>query len=543
MTSTSSSTRRRAAVERLEAEHRRARAELFEPGELLGAPDDEWSAFVTEGDRYVRHLELNDYPTTSDSCVYCGQGLSAQAVILIQKYRTYLDDALARQLQEAKQALMSSQLRLGSLSIEVLKEHARQTASANSAPSYAPVVGALIADLEAAFEATRSGRPLTDGVELAKSASTTDRLLSAAATSLATTLADLNSQREDRVAALTRKEAELAELVARLALARHLPTIRTAVGSHKRAARMDTLTRSMSAGIQRSLTNLSKQASEDLVNRNFERLFAQECAALSAPTVGLEFQGRRGQAERKKSVSQYRPSAVLSEGELKVLAIADFLAECRMTGVKAPIIFDDPVTSLDYLRMGEVCERISRLAATHQVVVFTHNIFFASTLLGLRDDRKLGYTFYEVRGNDEGKGFLQAGGSPRKDSPAQVGKRITKAIELAKQAASEPSLQDALVESAYGVLRTWCEAFIEQDLLANVAQRHRANLMIGGLDKIKLDRFEGAKTALLPLFDRCSRFMPGHSQSVEQLNIKPSLADFERDWAAAQDIRKAYISA
>ena len=73
----------------------------------------------------MRHLELNDYPTTSDRCVYCGQGLSSQAVSLIQKYRTYLDDALARQLQEAKQALTSSQLSLGSLSIEVLKEHAR----------------------------------------------------------------------------------------------------------------------------------------------------------------------------------------------------------------------------------------------------------------------------------------------------------------------------------------------------------------------------------------------------------------------------------
>ena len=65
---------------------------------------------------------------------------------------------------------------------------------------------------------------------------------------------------------------------------------------------------------------------------------------------------------------------MLSEGEQKVLALADFLAESRMRGTKAPLVFDDPVTSLDYRRLDEVAARIQNLAETHQVVVLTHNI-------------------------------------------------------------------------------------------------------------------------------------------------------------------------
>ena len=36
--------------------------------------------------------------------------------------------------------------------------------------------------------------------------------------------------------------------------------------------------------------------------------------------------------------------------------------------------------------------------------------------------------------------------------------------------------------------------------------------------------------------------MPGHSQSIEQLNIKPGLEEFAKDWDIAQKARAAYIA-
>jgi wobble nucleotide-excising tRNase len=42
---------------------------------------------------------------------------------------------------------------------------------------------------------------------------------------------------------------------------------------------------------------------------------------------------------------------VLSEGE-KVIALADFLAEASLKPA-APVIFDDPINSLDYKRLAD----------------------------------------------------------------------------------------------------------------------------------------------------------------------------------------------
>jgi hypothetical protein len=530
----------RVTLRRLEAEYRKARTELFEADELHAEPDDEWNDFISAADEYRSHLGLHEYPEVGNDCIYCGQPLGEAALKLVAKYRTYLDDALSRQVDEAQKALAVSKLTLGDLSIDVLREHVRQVVEAEPVPAYAAGLDDLFKNLETAISASEEAEPVPKAPEMGAQTKAAIKAFSVAIPVLDAALADLSKQKDDRVQALATKERELNELTARRKLAEEYGAISSAVEDAKRGARLEALTKSMSNTLQPSLTRLSKQASEDLVNKNFEQLFEEECQALNAPSVALEFQGRRGKAERKKVVAKYRPSDVLSEGEQKVLAIADFLAESRMAGVKAPIVFDDPVTSLDYLRLNEVAERISRLAETHQVVVFTHNIFFASTLLGLRTTKKLRSKFYEVKSTESQKGVLQADVEPRQDTPAEIGKRINKTVESAESA--DATIKEALVERAYGLLRAWCEAFVEQELLANVTQRHRSNLMMGGLDRIKLDRFEKAKSVLTPLFDRCSRFMPGHSQSAEQLNIRPSLEDFAKDWTAAQEVRKEYIA-
>lgn len=68
------------------------------------------------------------------------------------------------------------------------------------------------------------------------------------------------------------------------------------------------------------MTELSKAANDQLINQNFEQLFIEECEALRAPSLQLEFVGREGSAQRRKVLTgKHRPSKVLSEGEQKVL--------------------------------------------------------------------------------------------------------------------------------------------------------------------------------------------------------------------------------
>jgi hypothetical protein len=196
-----------------------------------------------------------------------------------------------------------------------------------------------------------------------------------------TSIRGLEGDATERTRLLTEQKARVALIEARLHLAELLGDIRVYVANAAWADSLRTLLGRFQ-GLLAGLTGVSNLASEDALNRDFERVFTEECIALRAPTVTLDFPGRQGRAARRKKVSQDHSLAdILSEGEQKVIAIADFLAEASLRTGSAPIIFDDPVNSLDHRRVTEIAKRIASLSAEHQVIVFTHDIWFASEIL------------------------------------------------------------------------------------------------------------------------------------------------------------------
>ena len=531
----------KARVKLQEAEGRRteAREQLFSQDELPGPADEEWQEFIVAGDEYRQHLDREHYPTAGDKCLYCMQELSPTALNLLTRYRTFLDETLARQVETAKTEVHNSSLRFDEAELTRANEFATEQRDSEDPPAWAAQACEVLAAARGAAQSTANGRPVTGG-NLRESAET---VASTVAAELATVRAAVQQMSEDKAnaaTALTGKQKELSELVARIELNRNIVAAREYFRRARRAQQLDKFSRAISSGASKQLTVQSKLASEDLVNKNFETLFAEECARLRAPHVALRFQGRSGQAQRKKTVASYKPSAVLSEGEQKVLALADFLAESRMRGTKAPLIFDDPVTSLDYRRLDEVAARIQNLAETHQVVVLTHNIMFASALMATRQNKKLRTRIYEVRDGGEAKGILAPDVEPRLDTPADLAKRIN--VKLQEMTSAEPVVQDALIKETYDLIRAWCEAFVEQELLQNVTQRYRKNIMMTRLSKIDSSRLDAAVAVIEPLFDRACERMTGHSPAAEYMSTKPTVSEVQEDWEKAKAARSAYIA-
>ncbi|MCU1513546.1 MAG: hypothetical protein JWO10_636 [Microbacteriaceae bacterium] len=211
-----------------------------------------------------------------------------------------------------------------------------------------------------------------------------------------------------------------------------------------------------------------------------------------------------------------------------------------MRGIKAPLVFDDPVTSLDYRRLDEVAARIQNLAETHQVIVLTHNIMFASALISVRQNKRLRAKIYEVRDGGETKGILAPDVEPRLDSPADLAKRIN--TKLQEIPSAEPIVQDALIKETYDLIRAWCEAFVEQELLQNVTQRYRKNIMMTRLSRIDTSRLDAAVAVIEPLFDRACERMTGHAHAAEYMSTKPTVGELREDWEKAQAARAAYIA-
>jgi len=122
---------------------------------------------------------------------------------------------------------------------------------------------------------------------------------------------------------------------------------------------------------------------------------------------------------------------------------------------------------------------------------------------------------------------------------SKLGGRINELIQGAKNATGEA--QSALVESAYGEIRSWCEVVVEQELLAGVTQRYQPNVAMTKLSQIKPDKLVAARDVIFPLFEKACRIMTAHSQPLETLAIRPALAELKQDWTAAQQARDAYL--
>ena len=71
---------------------------------------------------------------------------------------------------------------------------------------------------------------------------------------------------------------------------------------------------------------------------------------------------------------------VFSEGERTALGLAAFFTEACLDGSRSALILDDPVTSLDHIRRELVAARLAKLAASRQVIMFTHDVAFVADL-------------------------------------------------------------------------------------------------------------------------------------------------------------------
>lgn len=506
------------------------RKELFAAADLPADPEQTWDAFIAAGEEYRQHL-VELYSHDADRCLYCRQALTEPARDLLAKYSTYLEDKISSDIRETDSALSAFKRSVATIPTRELSGFVAEFATREDNPSFLPVIEAIEAARVAIADAIESDHPIDldlSSVSAHKSA------VEAALSKAKRDVNALEEQSQNRTTALAEKRVELAELEAGAELTRSWAAIQAQVKNSKEADRLKLL-RSALPKLSRSVTDLSKSASDQLINQSFDALFLEECDALRAPLLKLQFVGREGKAQRRKVLSgRHKPSKVLSEGEQKVLALADFLAEARLAGITAPIIFDDPVSSLDHRRINEVARRIAKLADDNQVIVFTHDIFLATTLLALFEKSKR-CSYFQVT-DEDGKGKVTRATGPRWDSLGSIKGKINSAVQAAKQ--QEGEARDALVRTGYDWIRSWCEVFTETELLRGVTQRYQPNVGMTRLDKINTEKLAEIIPRVTSVFEEACRFTEAHSQPLPTLGVSPTLAGLEEHWREVQDCKR-----
>ncbi|KJL23416.1 DNA replication and repair protein RecF [Microbacterium oxydans] len=509
------------------------RREIFAAADLPADPDDTWNDFIEAGETYRQHLievEAHD----ADRCLYCRQPLLDPARDLLTRYSTYLEDKISADIRTTDTALGGYKRQVAALQGNEMAAFIEQhkDTEGSERPAYFAEVEAIEGARSVVVTAVVAGHMVDIQISDVVTKPRTDA--DTALTTVGTNVSELETLQKGRTEALAEKQAQLLELKDAVELGKSWSLIETQVKSDKEADRLKTLKRPLPA-LGRSVTALAKTASDQLINQSFDALFLEECEALHTPMLKVQFVGREGKAQRRKVLSgKHKPSKVLSEGEQKVLALADFLAEARLAGITAPVIFDDPVSSLDHRRIKEVAQRIARLADDNQVIVFTHDILFATTLLALFEKSKR-CAYFQIT-DESGKGKVSRATGPRIDSLSAIKGRINSTIQAAKQLDGEA--RDALVHTGYSHLRSWCEVFTEDELLKGVTRRYQANVQMTTLININVDKLGEIIPKVSEVFEEACRYIDGHSQALITQGVSPTLAGLEQHWAELQDLRK-----
>jgi len=101
----------------------------------------------------------------------------------------------------------------------------------------------------------------------------------------------------------------------------------------------------------------------------------------------------------------------LSEGEQKAIALAEFLTELQLDLGLSPVIFDDPVNSLDHRIIDEVAKRLIQLSKTRQVIILDALAFYLMNNLiqqsELATNKDNGFKAYSLRNNFDETGILE----------------------------------------------------------------------------------------------------------------------------------------
>ncbi|MEH2468769.1 energy-coupling factor transporter ATP-binding protein EcfA2 [Nitrobacteraceae bacterium AZCC 2161] len=184
---------------------------------------------------------------------------------------------------------------------------------------------------------------------------------------------------------------------------------------------------------------------------------------------------------------------VLSEGEQRALALACFLAEVGGDTSKQGIIIDDPVSSLDHIRLRRVAHRLVKEAvAGRQVIIFTHNLlFFNEVYEAAAQSSPQVDVVRNYISNSEVAGFGLISETDEPWIQLPVSKRIDMLAERHKSYAGVTDFKtDAWRRSAkdfYTDLRETWERLVEEVLLGKVVERFSSDVRTQSLKLVSVE--------------------------------------------------------
>ena len=250
------------------------------------------------------------------------------------------------------------------------------------------------------------------------------------------------------------------------------------------------------------MTDLGAKAHEELLTESLRNKFEDELKALgkNIEVKLVKVRSSKGKLITRLEILHNNVRDILSEGEQKAVGIALFIAEAESQNMAMPIVFDDPVNSLDHEVGNALAKRILELALNHQVIIFTHHKFFFDSLTSwagqLRSEKNEKY-FHICKNYSNGcseKGMHIYTYKVDREAKDKTGKITEAQLECSDYFISkaEQELKGSYsVSSVSGNLKSAVEYYIDEKILNNQEllkdRKNKAGINWDGLKKINPD--------------------------------------------------------
>jgi energy-coupling factor transporter ATP-binding protein EcfA2 len=173
------------------------------------------------------------------------------------------------------------------------------------------------------------------------------------------------------------------EITARTKLNQHKTVVLRHITKFKEADRLTDIINSLNS---RTVSTKASQLSQLVLTSELKAAIDKELSTLKINHIelGLKSSSPKGTTKHQLVITDASNSnkltSILSEGEQRVIAIASFLGELGLSPIKAGVVFDDPVSSLDHKWAERMADRLVKEGADRQIIIFTHNIGFLLAL-------------------------------------------------------------------------------------------------------------------------------------------------------------------
>lgn len=507
-----------------------------EGAQVAGTGSEPWEVLLRSAMDFVAKEAYPDspFPGPEDGahCVLCQQPLTGEATARLKSFVQFLENDAQRKFTQQRNTTIQLFRAINTLNFDNFPS---DTALLQELGEGQPELAAAVRDFAQALMARKAqiaemapDRKIGPLAGLPEAPFAAIEAWVKARSAEATTL-EKSMTPEERAAKLKL----LADLDARERLGPLLPKVVEAVAWHKRDHAFGEAIKSCGTA---TVTRKTTELYDAHVTEELRTAFAKELETLGirGQPVTLEMTGQKGARVQQLQLgtmprfAKAKLSAILSEGEQRVVALALFLAEIGMEPGRSGLIFDDPVSSLDHLRRERIARRLVLEAKNRQVIVFTHDLAFALALTDFAEDQGVKFAHRHLAATMRRKGLcsddLPFEGKKLKNRVTDLRALATHAKKLLETDGNVEGYNDA-VRSGYRRLRDTWEQLVEDVLLQSTVRRYRVSVETTRLKSVSVDDTDAS--AVYNGMTRCSKFT--HEGGAEAPPALPDPAEFAAD--------------